>query len=93
MPKTGRSLIGLAAGSSSESALGSIAFDLQAMIEAASAPQPTRFAYAMKTLRNFTVNIAVSLDGAARSDLNLVSEELNTRWITVHIDHLFQHPG
>ncbi|GES43150.1 hypothetical protein RsS62_24020 [Rhizobium dioscoreae] len=73
--------------------LGSIAFDLQAVIEAAGAPRATRFIYATKTLRNFTENMAASLDGATGRDLNLVPEDLIHPMDTVHIDHWFEHPG
>ncbi len=74
--------------------LGSVALDLQAAAEAAGPPpQATRFACSMKTLQNFAANMAASLDGGARSNLNLVSEELKHPMDTVHIDHWSQHPG
>ena len=73
--------------------MGSIAFDLQAVIDAAGAPRATRLIYATKTLRHFTENMAASLDGAARRDLSLVPEELIHAMDTVHIDHRFQHAG
>ena len=50
--------------------LGSVALDLQAEVEAAGTPIATPFAYSMKTLQNFTANIAPSLGGGTRRDLS-----------------------
>lgn len=73
--------------------LGSVALDLRSPAEAAGASQATCFAYATKTLRNFTANMAASLGGGARSDLDLVSEELEHPMDTVRIDQWSKHPG
>lgn len=48
--------------------LGSVALDLHAAAEAA-APRK-RHALPMRTLQNFTANMAASLGGGARADLN-----------------------
>ena len=50
--------------------LGNVARDLQSASKAAGAPQATRFQYAMKTLENFAGNMAGSLGGVPRGDLN-----------------------
>ncbi|NTJ63753.1 hypothetical protein G6M50_36995 [Agrobacterium rhizogenes] len=52
------------------SVLGNVARDLQSASKAAGAPQETRFAYAMKTLENFAGNMAGSLGGHPKGDLN-----------------------